>query len=179
MTKAREPLGALEVHLRVGRSEDAARLAEVFVAAWRAAYPGVIAEEVLSRLDEEETATWLGTLLGSDGSSTVVAESGNGELLGFCRYGDDPDDAAFGHIFSLYVMPSASRRGVGRRLLAGALEGLARRRAGTVRLWVFQENERALAFYSAFGFSPDGARRVEAEYGADEIRLCRVTGGGS
>jgi ribosomal protein S18 acetylase RimI-like enzyme len=176
VTNAKAPPDALQVSLRVGRPEDATRLAKVFVAAWRSAYPGVVPDEILGGLDEQQTATWLRTLLSSSRSTTAVAESDDGEVLGFSRYGEDPDNPGSGHIFSLYVAPSVSRRGLGRRLLAHALDDLERSRPGSLTLWVFEENAAARRFYSAFGFLPDGARRTEPEYGADEIRLRRASG---
>jgi len=179
VTKAKEPLDALDVHLRAGRPDDATRLATVFVSAWLSAYQGVVSEESLSRLDEKQIATWLRSLLSSAGSSTIVAEANDGELLGFCRLGEDPDITGCGHIFSVYVAPSASRRGLGHRLLARALEDRERRLPGDVTLWVFEENAPARRLYSGFGFSPDGARRVEPEYGAEELRLRRVSVSGS
>ena len=180
MTKAKEPLDAVKVHLRAGSPDDAARLATVFVSAWLSAYPGVVSDDSLRSLEEEQTAAWLGPLLCAPGSTTIVAEADDGELLGFCRFGEDPDIAGCGHIFSLYVAPSASRRGLGRRLLALALEELEQLvPGGDVTLWVFEENAPARQLYSGFGFSPDGGRRVEPEYGAEELRLCLVPGTGS
>jgi len=163
----------LDVELRVGRPDDAPRLAAVFVSAWRGAYRGVVAEETLNRLDEDEIAAWLETLVGSSDSTTLVAETDERDLLGFCRFGPDPDDSRFGHIFSLYVSAPSSGRGIGHRLLAGALEDLSRRGLDPVTLWVFEENTPARRFYATFGFCPDGARRVEPEYDAEEIRLRR------
>jgi hypothetical protein len=43
-----------------------------------------------------------------------------------------------------------------------------------VTLWVFEENLVAQSLYASFDFVPDGARRVEPEYGAQEIRLRRA-----
>jgi ribosomal protein S18 acetylase RimI-like enzyme len=164
---------APEVHLRTGRADDADRLAAVFASAWRGAYPGIVSEESLRRLDGDDIATWLRTLVGSRRSTTVVAESDDGELLGFCRFGRDVHEAMIGHVFSLYVSPDASRRGLGRRLLEHALEQLDRRGLNEVTLWVFEQNEVARSFYAAFAFAPDGARRVEPAYGAEELRLRR------
>ncbi len=163
-----------EVRLRAGRPQDAAALATVFVSAWRHSYHGIVSEEKLESLDENEVAAWLATLIGSGDSTTTVAESTNHELLGFCRHGTDPDEAGRGHVFSLYVAPSASGRGIGSRLLALALGDLERRHLDPVTIWVFEQNAPARRLYAGFGFSPDGTRRVEPEYGAEEMRLCRV-----
>jgi ribosomal protein S18 acetylase RimI-like enzyme len=175
-TSIADPGIDLDVRLRVGLVEDAVQLAEVFVAAWRQSYRGVVAESILRGLDENEIAGWLRTLLRQGVWTTNVAEARSHELLGFCRYGVDPDDADNGHIFSLYVLPAASGRGIGGQLLAQALRDLDRRHLGPVTLWVFERNETARRFYTGFNFRPDGGRRIEAEYGAQEVRLSRAAG---
>lgn len=163
-----------EIQLRAGLPEDAEGLADVFVSAWRHSYPGVVPESSLQALDQAEIAASLQALLGAGGSATVVAETTTHELLGFCRYGTDPEDAGTGHVFSLYVSPVASRHGLGARLLAHAVSELERRGLEVVTLWVFERNEPARRLYSNFGFSPDGARVTESKYGAVEIRLRRA-----
>ncbi len=171
--------GQDDVRLRSGQAQDAALLARVFVSAWRHSYHGVVSEDRLDELDENEIASWLETLIRDGGSTMTVAESEGNELLGFCRHGRDPDDARMGHVFSLYVRPSSSGRGLGSRLLAHALEDLARRQLVPVTIWVFEKNAPARRLYAGFGFLPDGARRVEPEYGAEEIRLRLVSEGTS
>jgi RimJ/RimL family protein N-acetyltransferase len=58
-------------------------------------------------------------------------------------------------------------------LLEHDLGLLAERGLRTVTLWVFEENRAARNLYASFGFVPDGGRRVEPQYGAQEIRLRR------
>lgn len=159
--------------LRPARADDAPALARVFVEAWRSSYRDVVDASVLASLDEAEVADWLGNLMSSTSQKTLVAQSAPGEVIGFTRYGDDPEDPRDGHLYALYVAPSASGRGVGRSLLDEALseiDGLGRR---SVTLWVFEANRRARGLYSSVGFRPDGAHRVEPRYGADEIRMRR------
>jgi len=165
--------GPGEALLRAANAADAAALAAVFVAAWRASYPGVVDAAVLEALDERELAGWLEQLVSSSNQHTTLAASSDGSVLGFVRYGEDPGDARNGHIYALYVHPRAGRRGIGRRLLEHGLAELAARGERAVTLWVFEANARARGFYAAAGFAPDGARRVEPEYGAPEIRLVR------
>lgn len=158
--------------LRAAVARDAAALASVFVSSWKAGYPGVVADSVIAALDEQEVAGWL-VPMASAQQQTVLAESADGSVLGWVRFGDDPDDASKGHIYSLYVRPSAGGRGVGRRLLEHGVESCGSHGARPVTLWVFEENARARRLYTAAGFALDGGRRVEPEYGAQEIHLTR------
>jgi ribosomal protein S18 acetylase RimI-like enzyme len=161
-------------HLRLGTTADAAGLARLFVSSWRAGYVGIVDGAVLDGLDEEDIADWLGTLTSSNGPTTWLAESASGAILAFSRHGQDPEDSRLGHIYSLYVAPEASGRGIAKALLGHDLRLLSERGLSTVTLWVFEENRAARNLYAAFGFAPDGARRVEPQYGAQEIRLRRT-----
>lgn len=158
--------------LREAVAADAAALASVFVSSWKAGYPGVVEDAVIAALDEGEVAGWL-LPMASAHQQTVLAESPDGSVLGWVRFGDDPDDGTKGHIYSLYVRPSAGGRGVGRRLLEHAIELCGSHGARPVTLWVFEANARARRLYTAAGFAPDGGRRVEPEYGAQEVHLTR------
>ncbi len=128
---------------------------------------------MLDALDEEDIADWLRTLTSSNGPTTWLVESADGEILAFSRHGEDPLDSRRGHIYSLYVAPEAPAAASAKALLDHDLRLLSERGLGTVTLWVFEQNRAARNLYASFGFVPDGARRVEPEYGAQEIRLRR------
>ena len=84
-----------------------------------------------------------------------LATGEDGALAGFCA-------ARRGWIDHLFVDHHRHGQGIGRALLAQALKG--RRR---VRLWTFQRNTGARAFYAAQGFRAvrltDGAHNEERE----------------
>jgi anhydro-N-acetylmuramic acid kinase len=158
--------------LRQAVAADAAALASVFVRCFRSAYPGILADEVLAGLDEASIREWLREQVAhpEPGERTVVATR-DGKVVAFVRFGPDPDDQRRGHVFSLYTDPGASGAGIGRALLEHAVGELRRAGFGTVTLWVFERNQRARRLYQRAGFRPDGARQVEPEWGAPEIRL--------
>src|SRR5262245_61207355 len=115
-----------EVHhtviIRTARVLDAKAIAHVRVAAWRAAYRGLMPDAFLDRADLEETeAEQLRDRLRSipDGARISVAEMG-GRIVGYCAYGyggDDDGEPSRGDVYDLYVHPDVWRRGVGRQLL--------------------------------------------------------------
>jgi GntR family transcriptional regulator len=171
------PLLPTETRLRLAAVSDAPGLARVFVAAWRDGYPGIVDAAVLDALDEEDIADWLGTLTSSNGPTTWAVESADGDVLAFSRHGEDPSDSRRGHIYSLYVAPHAKGRGIAKALLDHDLQLLAESGLETVTLWVFEQNQAARRLYESFDFVPDGARRVEPQYGAQEIRMRRLPAG--
>ena len=67
-----------------------------------------------------------------------------------------------GWVDHLYVRPERQRQGLGKALLALAMNG-----ASPLRLWVFQRNSAAIRFYRACGFREiertDGSRNEERE----------------
>lgn len=78
-----------------------------------------------------------------------------GEIDGFIAFRP-------GWVDHLYVRPECHRRGLGKTLLARAMKSRA-----PLRLWVFQRNTAAVAFYQACGFREiertDGSRNEERE----------------
>jgi GNAT superfamily N-acetyltransferase len=101
--------------------------------------------------------------LGSSEVSVLVADD-DGGLAGFtaCGVSRDPDAGPeVGEVWSFFVAADRWRAGVGRSLMAAALEDLRLRRHAEVTVWSFDANERANGFYEAQGFARDGATRTE------------------
>ena len=89
------------------------------------------------------------------GGGVTLAETGGTPLGYLARHGEWVDH--------LYVAPAHLRRGIGRRLLDHAKA----EHPGGLRLWCFQRNHRARAFYETQGFAidhfTDGADNEEKE----------------
>jgi GNAT superfamily N-acetyltransferase len=101
--------------------------------------------------------------LGSSEVSLLVADD-DGELAGFVGCGISRDADAVpevGEVWSFFVAADRWRAGVGRALMAAALEDLRLRGHADATVWSFDANERANAFYEAQGFARDGATRTE------------------
>jgi oligopeptide/dipeptide ABC transporter ATP-binding protein len=159
--------------IRPADAADADAMAEVFVAAWRQAYLGVVPDAVLAGLGHDRTARWLGGLIdgGAEGDTDVAVRQG--QVIGFVRYGTRHGEPG-GYVFGLYVHPVWAGQGVGRALLRHAEQRLRERGSDTISLHVFEANERARRLYAKAGYAPDGSTRVEPEYEATEIRLVKA-----
>jgi GNAT superfamily N-acetyltransferase len=69
-----------------------------------------------------------------------------------------------GEVRNLFVSSRSWRSGVGRALMAAALDDLRERGYTEAIVWSFAANDRANAFYEAQGFTRDGAERTEERF---------------
>jgi len=94
---------------------DVPAIADVHVRAWRAAYRGLVADEVLDRLTVEGRARTWDELLAAEGEApgTTVAEV-DGAIAGFCTIvtpsRDDDAPPGTAEIPAIYVDPARQRR---------------------------------------------------------------------
>ena len=149
--------------LRPATPGDAATLAQLHVAAWQWAYRGLVDADYLAFLDPVTRTPMWAERLTSTLARTVVAERA-GRIVGYVTFGAARDaDAtpAVGHVFAIYVDETAQGTGVGRALMAHALEGLAADGRTQATLWVLETNTLARTFYERGGWRPDGATQDE------------------
>jgi GNAT superfamily N-acetyltransferase len=167
------------VSVRWARIEDAAELAEVHIASWRAAYANLLPADRLAGLDlGRRTEDWRGWL-GPEGerNETLVAEI-DGEIAGFAtlempsRDEDQPDDVA--QIPALYLRPERRRAGIGSALVDASLDEMRKRGFREVILWMLEGNDAARAFYERTGWHLDGTARRASQYFPEVSELVEV-----
>ena len=161
--------------VRAARLADARTIAEIHVAAWRAAYRGMIADEYLASLSvAERTGRW-STAISAPGPAEVAVAHLKDEILGFCSFGPTRDAAPpdIAEIYSLNVRPDRWRRGAGRVLCEHAFQQAALREHAAITLWVLKQNEGAQRFYERLGYLPDGAEKTDLELTGDPLHDVR------
>lgn len=162
--------------IRRAAPSDARGIAEVHIASWQSAYRGLFPDDVLDNLFVESTERhWEKRLAGTSG--TLVYEQ-DGRIVGFVGYEasrDEDADEEVGEVSTIYLAPDAWGKGIGRALLEQALASLQAAGYREVTLWVLKKNHRAIRFYEAAGFRPDGAAKSVSRFGAehDELRYRR------
>ena len=168
----------MRVVLRGTTPADHAGIVEVFLACWRETYAAVLPGRLVDGMTNEQAASlWQRAMAQSAPEQLVVAEDAeHAGLAGVLRWRID-EDPSVGWVDSLYVAPWAQGHGVGGRLLDHAVAALTETGATELRLFAFQANAPAIAFYRRHGWRPDGTTRIEAEFGEPEIRLRRATTG--
>jgi GNAT superfamily N-acetyltransferase len=171
----------MAVLVRDAEPGDAAGIAEVHVESWRAAYRGLLPQQVLDGLDVSvRTDLWIRIMSRTDPArgAVLVAEE-DGRIIRLASVGrprdEDADPARTGELGAIYLRPDAWGRGVGRALMEEAVSRLAAFGYVDATLWVLDTNERARRFYAAAGWVPDGTVKTEdmGGYSRSEVRYWR------
>jgi GNAT superfamily N-acetyltransferase len=162
------------VLVRLARVDDAAAIAALDVASWRAAYRDLMPRSYLDALSVEEQTQGFARGLERDakrGKRTLVAED-EGTIAGYAVVGPDAGSSD-GLLFLMYVAPDRWGTGTARALMRAsraALLELGYRRAA---LWVLEDNSRARRFYEADGWSRDEQQGID-DYGGTRLRKLRM-----
>ena len=136
---------------------DAASLAEVHVRAWRETYRGLLPELYLERMSNTQHAQrWRRQLTRARLGEVVLAAEGRHGVVGYCAGAIVGGTEA--EVFTLYLVKAAQGLGLGRRLLEMTARGLAAQGAKSLRLWVLNGNDAAMAFYDHLGGVPVSER---------------------
>ncbi|MEW5989951.1 MAG: GNAT family N-acetyltransferase [Chloroflexota bacterium] len=148
--------------VRPATAADARAIAEIRIASWRAAYPGMVPATVLDRMDATRDEARMAERLADPRQRALVVEDATGRVAGFvlAAAARDEDAAGLGEVQAIYLAPAARGRGLGRPLLECAVADLADAGLTTVVLWVLTANASARRFYEKAGFRLDGAARL-------------------
>jgi ribosomal protein S18 acetylase RimI-like enzyme len=171
----------MEGSIRRARAADAPALARLAIDTWRAAYAELLPAALLAglSLDEREARFRAVVEQPLPRRRIWVAEergAGGPRISGYSSAGPCRDAGAeeAGEVYALYVAPERWRSGLGRALLARALDHLAREGLAPVSLWVLSDNARARGFYESQGFAVDpGRERVAKQLQAFELDHAR------
>ena len=167
------------VTIRPGRIEDAAGIAAVHSASWRATYPGIVPKSYLDEMHPEKTVErWQDAVSGKPpGAHLLVAEEG-GRIVGFETYGParEPSFGYSGELYAAYFLPEAMGKGLGTAMMKTVVRDLAAQDLNDMIVWVMEANERGRRFYekilsgalvpgSRQSFEIEGAEIWEIAYG--------------
>jgi GNAT superfamily N-acetyltransferase len=163
------------VELRDATPADAHGIGTVLVRSWRAAYRGLLPDDVLAGLSvPEREKFWSDALTARAPHTGMVVATIADDVVGFAATGPplvpaDRADPALGDLYALYLVPDVWRRGIGTRLHAAALDRLRAGGFTHAGLWVLDTNERALRFYLHHGWTDTG--RTQLDHGPGGVEL--------
>jgi Acetyltransferases len=158
----------------------AGEVGSILVAAWKAAYKGIMPDDYLEALSTEKRTQRVKASIAENNESIylffVDGKPGGTAILNQYR-GEGASDAD-GEISAFYFLPEHWGHGFGKRAMDFCLNCLARRGYGNIRLWVLEENVRARRFYEKCGFAFDGTRsRIHVGKPLMDLRYQKTIGG--
>jgi ribosomal protein S18 acetylase RimI-like enzyme len=163
------------VVVRPAGPADAAAIARVRIASWRAAYAGIVPATYLDSLDlDAEADRWrTGFATRRPGWVRAAYAGAPPGLAGYVVAGParHDDEMGLGEIYAIYVDPQVQGRGIGRALMDAGVRGLTTRGFTEGILWVFEANSPARGFYERMGWAPDGAAKPLDIAGAAPIEV--------
>ena len=172
--------------IRRATGDDATAIAEVQVRTWRVAYRDLLPADHLASLSvvlrERMWAQLLDPIRTPEHAAFVAVV--DSRIVGFVSAGPAHDidlgPGRPGEVYAIYVEPESWGDGVGRALLAAAVDLLQADDMDPLVLWVLEGNARARAFYERAAWRLDGAARTETfggeEAGEVRYRLARYGG---
>jgi GNAT superfamily N-acetyltransferase len=168
----------MTIHVRDATPSDGAAMGAVQIAAWRAAYAGVMTDAYLAGLDPETFGEHWRAAAGEDrgrARALLVGELAGG-VVAIAATGEfrarASDDDPTGELWMLNTHPDAFGTGVSGAVHAEALHRLAAAGHREAVLWVVRDNPRARRFYEREGWAADG-HETDADLGGVDVTELR------
>jgi GNAT superfamily N-acetyltransferase len=145
--------------IRGAAAGDAPTIARIYVESWNAGFGSLMPRR---ELDSELVARWRSDL-GAPLPQRWWLATRDDSAVGFAGIGPsrDPIDPGLGELDTIAVAVSQWRTGVGRALMAHALQHLAADGYREALLWTLASYPRGAAFYESMGWRSNGAVRAE------------------
>lgn len=164
-------------------------MGQIHVAAWRAAYAGLMDADFLAGLDPVRGTEWWRTTLSQ--SDAAPAEGADpvpwahlvveleGRVVAMTTVGparEAPPDLPAAELWMLNAHPDAFGTGAATALHREALAVMSAHGAAGAYLWVARDNARARRFYEREGWRPDGGEKTQTFGGVQlaEMRYVRA-----
>lgn len=157
-------------HIRPMQEDDVRAVGHLHVAAWQAAYAGLMPQDFLQQLDpaayHHRWAEGYARHHNDPACGTLLALHDD-QLAGFLSYGParDTGRADWHEIYAINIAPAHWGQGAGHALFRAARARLRNLGADETYLWVLQDNHRATAAYARWGGTVDPEQCKSIEIG--------------
>lgn len=133
---------------------DAPVLAHIQTESWKAAFKDILEEAELIRCTNVEKATqmYAGLLEAKKGNGYILEIDGKGHCIAWWDATRQEDIPGFAELICIHSLQDNWGKGYGSKMMDKVLSDIAEAGYTKVMLWVFEENQRARAFYEAKGF---------------------------
>jgi L-amino acid N-acyltransferase YncA len=130
---------------------DAESIAGLHAASWQATYRGILPDAYLrDEVGPERLAYWRAAMAHGD-YAVVRVLSEDGKAIGFSALKTGQDEGYDYTLEHLHLLPDTKGRGLGRALMGDLARQVMEAGGSSLCLWVFDDNEAAVRFYTRLG----------------------------
>ena len=148
-----------EVFIRPALESDLEGIVLLLLRIWKEQYRSFLPASFLDKMNFDHQLKRHQKYFGK-GSTYLIAENGQKDLLGFCSFGENRDsfpDSSW-ELYTLYVAPEQQGKGIGSSLIKEILRHLVHE--DEMAVWVMEANPFR-QFYEKRGFKWVGERMVD------------------
>ena len=141
--------------------EDSKNIAALIKAGWNSAYIGLIPDEYLENMNEEELAKrWEENI---EKNQDIYVYKVNHKLMGVIKFGkwENTSEEKIGEIMVLYVEPENKRNGIGKELFLFGTDKLKKKGFKKMIIWCLKGNIEGSNFYKKMNGKYIGDRDYE------------------
>lgn len=142
------------MHIREAGINDSAAMGHVQLASWHTMFPasGLLVDDYLAQFsDEERGEKWKTFFQQSEHPMAYVAESDEGQIVGFATSILSEPDAPYAcELLAIHILPGHRAQGVGRQMIAATARYWHAQRCQSLWLWTLKNNP-ARAVYEHLG----------------------------
>ena len=144
----------MEVDIRKVKQGDADTLAYIQTESWKAAFKGIIDDEMLEKCTDILKARLMYQRLLDDnkGNGYILTVDDKPHCIAYWDKARDSDLIGKAELICIHSLPDNWHKGFGSKMMDMILEDIKKSGYSEVVLWVFRDNLRARAFYEAKGF---------------------------
>jgi ribosomal protein S18 acetylase RimI-like enzyme len=164
--------------IREARIDDAEGIAKVHIDSWRTTYKGIVADDILDKLNVENRIERWKSILGNPSQDyrIIVAVDQQKQIIGFLDGGINREKAYDydAEMFAFYLLEHVQKQGIGREMVKVLAVELQKMGLKSILVWVLKDNP-ARRFYEKLGGDYvdakylEGLRLDEVAYGWKDI----------
>ena len=144
----------MEIDIRKVKQGEADTLAYIQTESWKAAFKGIIDDEMLEKCTDILKARLMYQRLLDDnkGNGYILTVDDKPHCIAYWDKARDSDLIGKAELICIHSLPNNWHKGFGSKMMDMILEDIKKSGYSEVVLWVFRDNLRARAFYEAKGF---------------------------
>ena len=149
------------VEIRRVKDGDEKHLAYIQTESWKAAFKGIVPDELLAKCTEIGHATemYRRLLENHKGNGYILELDGTPHCIAWWDATREKDMDGFAELICIHSLKANWHQGYGGVMLERVLADVKNAGYSKIMLWVFDNNVRAIKFYEAHGFAASGRKQ--------------------